>query len=317
MSHTTTANDPPPPCPFDIGVLADRLANAGRSAHTVRAYQRAWRKLQAWCAAEKTTPLTLDRNSAAKAYDFLANGTATASRVQFLAAIRYAYQEWNSPNPFAALDKPKHDISRTPPCYLTAEQAARLLGTLESHKDKGYFHGLCYQLATFLLFTATRFHEPTQLTWDDVIRKNSVPIAIHLIGKGGKAVDVPLVGKLGAKLQEWEAYQSRAKSIRLMKGVASVGFCRSRYIFAGRDGKPLSNQAFNKRLHNACVEAGIKPITAPALRHTAATLLLGEGRDIREVQEVLRHRSISTTARYLHIDHTKKRKLYETLEAAI
>ena len=213
MSHTTTANDPPPPCPFDIGVLADRLANAGRSAHTVRAYQRAWRKLQAWCAAEKTTPLTLDRNSAAKAYDFLANGTATASRVQFLAAIRYAYQEWNSPNPFAALDKPKHDISRTPPCYLTAEQAARLLGTLESHKDKGYFHGLCYQLATFLLFTATRFHEPTQLTWDDVIRKNSVPIAIHLIGKGGKAVDVPLVGKLGAQLETVQVQNPRLANL--------------------------------------------------------------------------------------------------------
>ena len=102
------------------------------------------------------------------------------------------------------------------------------------------------------------------------------------------------------------------KGVRLRTG--GIDFAGSALVFPGRDGAPFSNKAFNVRLKLACERARVPVISAHPLRHTAATLLLNErGANLRDVQALLGHKSIATTARYTHIDSERLRTLVGNL----
>jgi site-specific recombinase XerD len=80
------------------------------------------------------------------------------------------------------------------------------------------------------------------------------------------------------------------------------------FNFPGRGGAPFSNQAFNARIKLACERARVPVISAHPLRHTAATLLLNErGANLHDVQTLLGHKSLATTARYTHVDSERLR----------
>jgi integrase/recombinase XerC len=97
-------------------------------------------------------------------------------------------------------------------------------------------------------------------------------------------------------------------------GGGGVNFAGSALVFPGRDGAPFSNKAFNARLKLACERARVPVISAHPLRHTAATLLLNErGANLHDVQALLGHKSIATTARYTHVDSERLRSLVGNL----
>jgi integrase len=62
-------------------------------------------------------------------------------------------------------------------------------------------------------------------------------------------------------------------------------------------------------VHDACVRAGVPPVGAHQLRHTAATAMLREGASLSEIAQVLRHREIKTTAQYAKVDRARLRPL--------
>jgi integrase/recombinase XerD len=72
---------------------------------------------------------------------------------------------------------------------------------------------------------------------------------------------------------------------------------------------PLSNDAVRGVVHDACVRAGVPPVGAHRLRHTAATGMLREGASLPEIAQVLRHREIKTTSIYAKVDRVRLRGL--------
>jgi hypothetical protein len=84
----------------------------------------------------------------------------------------------------------------------------------------------------------------------------------------------------------------------------NVRFFPFRERTRGYSGAPFSNRAFNLRLRAACRALGVGEITAHGLCHSAATILLNQvGKDLREIQELLRHKNIRTTVRYTHVGY--------------
>ena len=115
-------------------------------------------------------------------------------------------------------------------------------------------------------------------------------MALRIKGKGSVFQDVPVPGRLSAALLEWKALQENFK-VRRILAPGGIVFAGSPFIFAGYSGAPFSNRAFNLRLRAARKSLGVEEITAHGLRHSAAKILLNHvGKDLREIQELLRHK---------------------------
>jgi len=278
------------------------------SAHTITAYRRTWLKLIAWSAAEGLALETLPAERAGEFYQFATRDRSASHHLQVKAALALLYKVLSSPNPFTECLAPKFQIEKTEMRYHTPSQLGQLLGELREDRHS-YFGHLTYHLATALFFTGCRFHEWATLPSDRLIREPGGSfIAARMKVKGGAFRDLPLTGEMSESLREWGAFLESVKGVRLRGG--GVDFAGSPLVFPGRDGGPFSNQAFNARIKLACQRAGVPVISAHPLRHTAATLLLNErGAHLRDVQALLGHKSLATTARYTHVDQERLRSV--------
>jgi integrase/recombinase XerD len=127
--------------------------------------------------------------------------------------------------------------------------------------------------------------------------------AVSVAGKGNKERSVPFGRAARRALSE---YLERARPVLC---------ARSRHdaVFVNARGGPLSRMGFWKILHGHARAAGIATRVHPhALRHSFATHLLAGGADLRVVQELLGHASISTTAIYTHLDRGYLREVHRT-----
>jgi integrase len=189
-----------------------------------------------------------------------------------------------------------------------------LLAYLKAGQQR-YGSALAFHVANALFQTASRFEELIQLTWRDCQRVGDKIVALRIKGKGSVFQHVPVRGRLSQALLEWKAVQETFKGRRIM--AAGVAFAASQFVFAGYSGAPFSNRAFNLRFRATCRALGMGEITAHGLRHSAATILLNHvGKDLREIQELLRHKNIRTTVRYTHVGHEQTRQTAEELSRA-
>ncbi len=293
----------------------DELVRAARSErllseNTLLAYQRAWRRLFAWAGMHKLDPVAFTQEQAARFYREMvaADGrTAASSQVQARAALAFAYERWDVPNPFAKVKPPK---SPPPPPvgYLQAHDLARLLDFLDGQQAT-YGECLTYHLAAALFYTCSRFTEIASVRWSDCLLNGAGQIVgLRIKAKGGAHHTLPINAVLCELLGNWRTIQDQYRGMKIF-AARGLKFCRSEYVFCGPGGEPYTNQSFNAHLGRACKDLRLSTIlTAHGLRHSAATILLNDqGKNLREVQEALRHRDIRTTARYTHVapEHTR------------
>jgi site-specific recombinase XerD len=124
-------------------------------------------------------------------------------------------------------------------------------------------------------------------------------------------------GRLCAALLEWKGIQESFRARRIM-APGRIAFVGSEFVFAGYSGEPFSNRAFKLRLRAACRAIGVGQVTAHGLRHSAATILLNDvGKDLRGIQELLRHKNIRTTVGYTHVGYEQTRQTAEALSQAL
>lgn len=124
---------------------------------------------------------------------------------------------------------------------------------------------------------------------------------VRVFGKGSRERVVPFGMHAKKRLQ---TYMSSSRNL-LLKNETSP------YLFVARRGKPMTRQAFWKRIRHYALKAGIlKRITPHTLRHSFATHLLEGGADLRTVQIMLGHVDISTTQIYTHITRKHLKELH-------
>jgi integrase/recombinase XerC len=127
----------------------------------------------------------------------------------------------------------------------------------------------------------------------------------HVLGKGSKRRTVPVGSKAIAALQRWLAVRSQAVQ-------AGGGGEVQTALFVGRHGTRLTAQSIWQRLKRRSLLAGLAtPVHPHMLRHSFASHVLQSSQDLRAVQEMLGHASISTTQVYTHLDFQALAKVYD------
>ena len=214
-------------------------------------------------------------------------GLNAASRARKIATIRSFYNYLTNKmhllreNPVKDIDSPK--LRKTLPKYLTLDESVQLLDSVDGkHQERDY----C--ILTLFLNCGLRISELVGLNLRDIQQD-----ALRILGKGNK---VRIIYLNDACQEARKAYLAVRRPI------------------SGRDADALFLSAQNERISRSTVHAMVKKRLAAAglnaseysshkLRHTAATLMLQNGVDVRAVQEVLGHDHLNTTEIYTHIDN--------------
>jgi len=216
-------------------------------------------------------------------------GISASSRARKLSAIKSFYKYLTvrtkqlSENPVADLEYPK--IRKGLPKYLTLEQSSKLLQAVDGQNKQRD-----YAILMLFLNCGIRRSELVGLNLTDVYEDR-----IRVIGKGNKERFVyfgtPCRKAIDAYLCE------RNKKI----------LSDNRALFGSRDGNRISVTAVHRLVKKALLKAGLDAtmFSAHKLRHTAATMMLSGGVDVKTVQEVLGHENLNTTQIYTHIENTE------------
>jgi integrase/recombinase XerC len=196
-------------------------------------------------------------------------------------------------NPVIRVRTPKKE--KKLPVFLDKEIVAKLL---ESPENITVF-GLRDRAILETLYSAgIRIGELTGLSPEDINWNSSV---IKVLGKGNKERIVPIGSKAIIAL---ENYLNKLKQSKLYKD--------KKVLFINKFGGRLSDRSvqrmFNKYAKHVCIKANVSP---HVLRHSFATHLLDAGADLRGVQELLGHASLSTTQIYTHVSIERLKDVYK------
>ncbi|MBN2176127.1 MAG: tyrosine recombinase XerC [Demequinaceae bacterium] len=124
---------------------------------------------------------------------------------------------------------------------------------------------------------------------------------IRVMGKGGKERVIPF-GIPAAKAARMWLEQGRPQLV--------TDFFTPAFLL-GRRGRRVNQRQVREAVHRLAAQAGIEDVAPHALRHSAATHLVNGGSDLRSVQEVLGHASLTTTQRYTHVTAERLRSSYQ------
>ena len=216
-------------------------------------------------------------------------GISASSRARKLSSIKSFYKYLTvrtkqlQENPVADLEYPK--IRKSLPKYLTMEESARLLRSVSGVNEKRD-----YAILMLFLNCGIRRSELVGLNITDVYEDR-----IRVIGKGNKERFVYFGTPCRKAI---DAYMAERQEKVLTD---------NRALFGSRNGNRISVTAVHRLVEKALKQAGLDStqFSAHKLRHTAATMMLSGGVDVKTVQEVLGHENLNTTQIYTHIENTE------------
>jgi len=185
------------------------------------------------------------------------------------------------------------------PRAMTMPDTERLLDA----QDEGFVPERDRALFELLYASGLRVSEAAGLDLEDVDFSSRL---VRVTGKGNKERIVPFGESAGDALQEY--LPSRAA---LRHRAAETGDDSGEPLFVNARGGRLTTRSMARLLKRRLRAAGLPEEISPhALRHTFATHLLQAGADLRAIQELLGHASLSTTQKYTHLDAARLREVY-------
>lgn len=264
------------------------------SDNTIDGYIRDIKKLQSFTDSK---PLKITSTEVEEfLYQFAKENYAARSQARLVSSLKSFFnyvqlEEWRTDNPAELLETPKLGLKL--PDTLSEKEIDQLiaaidLSTLEGERNRA--------ILETLYGCGLRVSELTELKLSDLFFEENF---IRVIGKGNKQRLIP-ISHYTIKYLEIYIDQIRVH-IPVHKGFED-------YVFLNRRGKNLTRVMIFTIIKNLVEKAGLrKKISPHTFRHSFATHLLKNGADLRSIQMMLGHESITTTEIYTHLDDTSIR----------
>lgn len=196
-------------------------------------------------------------------------------------------------NPAKVIHSPK--VPKKLPKYLNVDEVNAMMAANFSEKKFGKRDRAMLE---FLYSSGLRVSELVSLDIDHVDLEAGL---VRVIGKGNKERIVPVGEKALAALRE---YLGERRHLGLVRETNS--------LFLNKNGTRLSVRSVQRLIVELTGRIGLnKEVTPHTLRHSFATHLLGAGADLRSIQELLGHESLSTTQKYTHVSIEELAKVYD------
>ena len=280
-----------PASPLSVRWAAHLARDRRRSAHTVRAYQATAERLTAFLQSHwgvRADAAALARVTAADLRAFLtarrAEGLGNASAARELSAVRgflaFAVPDAGTPR----LRGPR--VKKGVPRPISPDEVLALAGEVADDAAEPWIGARDWAVLLLLYGAGLRIGEAIGLT------AAILPLGetLAVTGKRDKTRTVPLLPQVRAAIETYAAQVPWALEPR-------------EPLFRGAKGGALSPGVVRKAVRSARGRLGLDDRTTPhALRHSFATHLLGRGADLRALQELLGHASLSSTQVYTAVD---------------
>lgn len=285
--------------------LDHQRALNGASANTVKAYQADVLGFLAFMTVHFGGPAGLGpvaRIGVADMRSWMAHergrDQSARSLARALSAVKGFYRwlsEREGYEPSAVLSTRAPRFQRKLPRPLSEAAAAEVIGTAALQARESWVAARDVAVMTLLYGCGLRISEALALTGADA----ALPTVLRIIGKGGKERLVPVLPAAQAAVADYV----RQCPYRPERGAP---------LFRGQRGGALNARAIQKVMEQTRMQLGLPATATPhALRHSFATHLLTAGGDLRAIQELLGHASLSTTQTYTSVDARRMMEVYD------
>lgn len=296
------------PLDQQIDAFSEHLADERRtSARTVETYTRDLRKFRDYVASEGL-PLDARKLDIVALRGFLSSlfrSNQASTMKKKVSALRSFFKfllkrRLIESNPASTLRSPK--VGQSLPRFLTVDQAFRVMDAPpKEDRRPRLLRARDRALLEMLYGTGVRVGELASM---DLTHFDFSESVVRVLGKGGKERVVPF-GKAAAK-----ALQSYLSERRGLVAKARVADTDALWL-SQRGGRLSIRQVQNIVRRHGTLGAGRGDLHPHAMRHTCATHLLDAGADLRAIQELLGHSSLSTTQRYTHVSIDRLMEVYD------
>jgi integrase/recombinase XerC len=202
-----------------------------------------------------------------------------------------------SSNPVTPVRTPKQE--KKLPKFLEYDEVKRLLDTPPIDTWLGARDRAIMET---LYSTGMRVSELVALNMDDIDFLGEI---LHIRGKGKKERIAPISSSALQVIQHYMEYRNK-------RAQNNANF-DSKVLFVNKHGSRLSTRSVRRKMDKYLKMAGLDPNISPhTLRHSFATHMLNNGADLRSVQELLGHQSLSTTQIYTHLGTTRLKEVYQS-----
>jgi integrase/recombinase XerC/integrase/recombinase XerD len=304
-----------------VGLLQDDLQRRDAAARTRRAYGVDLEQFASWASDRGLGPQEVDSKAVRRYIARLSEQSmAPSTSARKLAALRALFA---SQREHGSISQNPADLVSTPrrashlPRVLSAREAERLLDRISADGPLELRDSALFELAyacglraeeLVSLRTADVDHDGEQLRVEGKGRKTRfVPVgepamaAVRLYLDRARPALAPAQGRSGA--------DASSKAPSGPAGAGSAG--RLDALFLSKTGRPLGTSDVRRRLRTWAARAGLPAGYSPhALRHSFATHLLDGGADLRSIQELLGHASVSSTQIYTRVESARLRNTY-------
>lgn len=264
----------------------------GLSENSVEAYSRDIEKLQQYAETENLKPETITLSNLRQFITWVNElGMLPSSQARVLSGVKSFYkylliEDIIKNDPAELLESPKKQ--RKLPVTLSYQDIEKLLSVIDLSKPEGPRNKAIIEV---LYSCGLRVSELTELKLSNLYLDIEF---IKVLGKGSKERLVPIGSEAITALKIW--VEQLRVHIPIKKGEEDM-------VFLNRRGSRLSRVYVFMLIKQLAEAAGIKKVISPhTLRHSFATHLVEGGADLRAVQEMLGHESITTTEIYTHLD---------------